>query len=305
MYRLTRRSCVVIVTAVALAAAEPHKVSAGDLPACVRIGLPRSLFRDVPEPLVRAASQPFRTLLEAQTGVRGDLVLAENAEELGKRLADGRVQVGVFYGHEFARVQRRHAQLQPLVIAVNQQRQLRAVIVVRSDCPAGTFADLRGRSIAVPRGSREHCRFFLDRHCQRLDKTPTQFFARVTDPANVEDAVDDVVDGLVDAAVVDGVGLSCYERRKPGRFARLRPLQRSEAFPATVIAYRPGAVADELVQRFRAALLNANQTARGRQMLTLWKLTAFEPVPEDYAQTLADILRSYPSLDTLEPTPGR
>ena len=58
----------------------------------------------------------------------------------------------------------------------------------------------------------------------------------------------------------------------------------------------PGAFLETILERASvgAALLDAGQTPRGRQMLTLWKLTGFEPVPADYAQTLADIVRAYP-----------
>ncbi len=266
----------------------------GELPGKVRIGLPRSLFRNVPEPLVRIASRPFQGLLEAQTGVQGELVVVENAEELGKQLAEDRVQVAVFQGYEFAWVQAEHPRLEPLLIAVNQQPHLRAVVLVGPQCRARTLTELDGRSLALPRGSRGHCRFFLERQCRGLGKTLEQYFARVVRPANAEDALDDVVDGLVDAVVTDDVTLACYQRRKPGRCARLREVQRSELFPATVIAYQPGAVAEGLVQRFRDALLNATQEPRGRQMLTLWKLTGFEPVPPDYRQRLAAIARAYP-----------
>lgn len=34
-------------------------------------------------------------------------------------------------------------------------------------------------------------------------------------PANSEDALDDVVDGLVDAAAVEEVAVEAYQRRKP------------------------------------------------------------------------------------------
>jgi hypothetical protein len=41
-------------------------------------------------------------------------------------------------------------------------------------------------------------------------------------------------------------------------------------------------------------MLNANRGALGRQFMALWKLTAFEAVPDDYEQTLIQILKVYP-----------
>ena len=126
-------------------------------------------------------------------------------------------------------------------------------------------------------------------------KEPANFFAKITNPANVEDALDDVVDGVAQVCVVDGVSLDCYKRRKPGRFAKLKIMRTSEIFPAAVIAFRTAILDDAMLARFRDGLLNANRTAFGRQVMTLWKLTGFEQVPSDYDQTLSEIVKIYPA----------
>jgi hypothetical protein len=51
---------------------------------------------------------------------------------------------------------------------------------------------------------------------------------------------------------------------------------------------------DATLRRFREGMLNASQDTRARQFLMLWKLTAFEAVPDDYDQTLNQILKAYP-----------
>jgi ABC-type phosphate/phosphonate transport system substrate-binding protein len=261
----------------------------------VRIGMVGTLFRDIPEPMIRVLMQPFSALMETQTGMSGELVRVENADKLGRKLADNQVELGVFHGFEFAWARQQHPDLQPLMIAVNQHQHLRAILLVRKDGGAARFADLRGKSLALGRGTREHCRLFLDRQCQQQGQPPAQFFGQVTTPADLEDAVDDVVDNFVQATVVDGVFLECYQRRKPGRFAQLKVLDRSDVFPAAVIAYHPGALDDDVLQRFRTGMLNASDSALGRQLLTLWKLTGFEPVPADYEQTLKAIAKAYPA----------
>src|SRR5262245_10866959 len=260
----------------------------------VRIGMISTLFRDTPEPVVLAMLQPLGALLEAQTGVGGRLVPGGDADVLGQSLAGDQVKLGVFHGIEFAWARLKHPQLRPLVIAVNQQRQLYAHVLVRADNTATGFADLKDKSLAIPRQTKEHCRVFVQRHCRQCGQEPEQFFSALPAPASVEDALDDVVDRELEATVVDGVALECYKRRKPGRAAKLKTIQQSEAFPAAVVAYRPGAVEGATLERFRTGLLNAHGSARGRQMLTLWKLTAFEQVPAGYEQNLASIARAYP-----------
>lgn len=261
----------------------------------VRIGLISSLFSDVPEPLVMAMMQPFSALMEEQTGMSGQLVACGDANNLGQQLTEDKVQLGVFHGIEFGWARQKHPELRPLVIAVNEQRYLYAHFVVRADGKIGNLCDLQGKALALPPQTREHCRLFLRRHCLEGKKEPASFFSKVTAPANVEDALDDVVDGVVQVCVVDGVSLDCYKRRKPGRFAKLKILQSSETFPAAVVAFRPGILDEPTLKRFHDGMINANRTVAGRQLMTLWKLTGFEAVPQDYDKILTAIVKVYPA----------
>src|SRR5207302_707113 len=101
----------------------------------------------------------------------------------------------------------------------------------------------------------------------------------ITMPSTIEDALDDVVDDEAQATIVDGVCLDAYKRRKPGRCEKLKTLMLSEIFPSGVVAYHPGALDEATIQRFREGMLNAHKEPLGRQLLTMWKLTGFEPVP--------------------------
>jgi ABC-type phosphate/phosphonate transport system substrate-binding protein len=277
-----------------LALSVPSLGQTGDPPGMVRIGLVRTLFRDLPEPMVQLMMEPFSTLMRSQTGLTGQVIACGHAHDLGGRLHDGTMDLGVFHGFEFAWAQQKHPDLRALVIAINKHRQLRANLVVRNDSEATTFADLKGKIVALPKHSREHCRLFLERGSRQCGAEPRAFFAKVITPANVEDALDDVVRGKVQAAVVDGVSLECYQQVKSGCFARLKVLKQSEVFPAAVIAYREGALDAATLTRFRDGMIGANQNPRGRDLMAMWKLTAFEDVPADFAQTLANIARAYP-----------
>jgi ABC-type phosphate/phosphonate transport system substrate-binding protein len=270
--------------------AEDHSTHTG----MVRIGMIGSLFNDIPEATVVAMMQPFSALMEAQTGISGQLVPSGDASNLGQQLMEDKVQLGVFHGIEFAWARLKYPELRPLVIAINQERYLRACLIVRADSKMTSFADLKNSVIALPHQTRDHCHLFLRQRCLECKKEPASFFAKITTPANAEDALDEVVDGTVQATVVDSVTLDCYKRRKPGRFAKLKVAQPSEAFPAAVVVFRPGILDEAMLTRFREGMLNANRTAMGRQLMTLWKLTGFEQVPSDYDQTLTDIAKAYP-----------
>jgi ABC-type phosphate/phosphonate transport system substrate-binding protein len=267
----------------------------GDEPAQpLRVGVSSTLFADVPELLIKAALTPLRALIEGQTGQKTDFALIKDADKMGEELSNGKLTVAVFPGYEFAWAKAKYPQLSPMVIAVNQQADQRALVTVRNDSPAANFADLKNQTVALPRGVREHCRLFLERHCQSNGKDTPRFFAEICSPASDEEAMDEVVDGAVHAAVVDSVALDCYHKRKPGRFTQLKVLTRSESFPPTVIAFRKGGLDDTTLSRFREGLLSAKTTPRGRQVLQLTKLTGFEPVPKDYDKILVAIGKAYP-----------
>src|SRR5262245_28490762 len=152
----------------------------------IRVGVAGSLFRDAPAPLVSALLKPFKSLLDTQTGINGQMVAAGDAEDLGKQLADDKVQLGVFHGFEFAWARLKHPELKPLMIAVNQQRHLKACLLVRHDSDAVGIEDLKDKVLALPRGTREHSRLFLQRLCQANGKEPKQIFAQIATPSNME-----------------------------------------------------------------------------------------------------------------------
>ncbi len=260
----------------------------------VRIGLASTLFRDTPDALVQTMMRPFRSLMESQTGLSGQLVTGVQPDELGRQLKDEKVQLAVFNGIEFAWARQKSPELTPLMLAVNHQKYLRAFIVVREDSPAARLADLKGKSLGIPRRTREHCRVFLDRRLATLDKQPGDFFAKLTTPVNMEVGVDQVVNGESDAVLIDGCFLSWYEERKPARFAKLRIIEKSEVFPAAVVAYCAHSLDQTTLRRFREGMLSAKDNPRGVQLMTLCQMTSFEPVPDDYEQLLKDIVKRYP-----------
>jgi ABC-type phosphate/phosphonate transport system substrate-binding protein len=264
-------------------------------PAPVRIGLVKSLFRDMPEPFIRIALMPMKALMEGQTGLSGDLIPSGDADHLARQIKDNDMQLGVFHGVEFAWVHQHYPTLKPLVIAVNEHPYVRALLVVRTDSTCTGSANLQGKVVALPLMSREHCRLFLERRCCGADHAPDKFFSHVSASSNPEDALDDVVDDNVQAAVVDEVAFDAFRKDKPGRGARLKVLQQSESFPCAVIAYQPGALTEKQLDAFRNGLLKAQDNPEAQPLLKINHITGFEAVPTGYDQELSDIVKAYPA----------
>jgi ABC-type phosphate/phosphonate transport system substrate-binding protein len=264
---------------------------AGEAPAqrVLRIGAADTMFGDLPPPAVRTSLNLMQSLIRAQTGLQGEFVRVADGDELADKLAAKELDLAVFQGFEFAWVCDRQPDLKPLVIAVKHSRHLQAHLLVHKDAAARTPQDLRGQVLAMAAVTRPHCGLFLDKVCAGPD-----FFKRVARADSAEEALDDLVDGLVHGALVDEAAYDSYRQRKPGRFAKLRELACSERFPAVVITYRTGSLDEQQVNKFRDGMVGASSTVYGRQLLTMWRTRGFEHVPDDYACDLASIAKAYP-----------
>jgi hypothetical protein len=205
------------------------------------------------------------------------------------------MHLGVFEGYEFAWAQERRPGLKALAVAVNVRRYPVACVMVKQGGPLKGFAGLQGRSIYLPKEGPHHLRVFVEGRCRAAGKTAATFFAKITSQETVEDALDDVVDGAVAAAAVDHAALEAYQRRKPGRARKLRELTRSDPFPPPVVAYHGTALGEATRRRFLAGMLSAHRKEKGRTMLTYFRVTAFQAVPDDYARVLARSRKDYPA----------
>jgi ABC-type phosphate/phosphonate transport system substrate-binding protein len=169
-----------------------------------------------------------------------------------------------------------------------------AYVVVQRDDPAKDFAGLKGHTLAIPDTGQSFLRLFVDRQSEAAGKKADDFFAKIATPDNVEDALDDLVDGKVQAVAVDRAALEAYKRRKPGRFKQLKEVAHSERFPPVVVAYYGSNLDDATLRRFKDGLLGAAKKERGQTLLTMFRLTGFVEPPEDFAKVLAETRKAYP-----------
>jgi ABC-type phosphate/phosphonate transport system substrate-binding protein len=262
----------------------------------VQIGMVRTLFADKPKVMIDFLLERLGAFLKEQTEVDGKVTMAGDALDLGKLLHENRYQLGFFYGIEFAWAQQKYSDLRPVMLVISKHRNWHAKLVAAKENAGGTFAVFRGKDLALPGRHKPHCRLFVEKSCARAGQCdPKAFFSHITHPESVEDALDSVLLGQVQAAIVDERGWEHYQSIKPGSFARLKVIEESEAFPPGVIAYRAGGLAEPKLGRFRAGLVNAAKSPRGRDTMALFGITSFDEVPGDFDQTLAAIRKAYPA----------
>jgi ABC-type phosphate/phosphonate transport system substrate-binding protein len=263
----------------------------------LQIGLAKSFVQDRAKSVVAISADEFKDVVKKTTGLDSEIGSHDGPFELAEKLKSKQRDFGVFHAHEFAWVKEKYPDLQPLLIAVNKRHAERALLIVHQNDPAKTIADLRGKTLDLPTGTKESCRMFLGKLCaDQAKQTPTAFFGSLAKSASPIAALDEVARGKAQATVVDTVALEFYKEVKAAVFEKnLKILQQSEAFPASVIVYKKGALDEATVKQFREGLLKAHTIPVGGDMMKSWNIDAFEPIPKEYAMSLADILKRYPT----------
>ncbi len=257
----------------------------------IRIGMIASLFDEKDEKQVLAQMQPFADSVKQRTGVNGEFVVVKDAQTMGAMLKDGRLHLGILHGVEYGWLKPSCPDCRPLLIAINETPTLTAHLLVPRDSPTKEIAELMGKRLILPRRTLNHTRLYLER---LIGGELDAHFDVIKGSPNLDEAMDAVIDGKADCTALGNVAMETYRQRKPGRFNRLRVLAESPPFPAAVIIRRPGTRRADEIEKFRASLLTSHETIEGRQTLNLWRLTAFQEVPQDYERQIAEIVKRYP-----------
>jgi len=243
----------------------------------------------------KGALESLKSFIKEVTGLDNDITRQKDWRELTDKMAKGQLHIGVFQGYEFGWAQKEHAELKPLALAINLYRYPVVYAVTAKDNPAKDFAGLQGHTVCLPDTGQPYLQLFAAHEAKAQGKDLKDFFSKVTAEQGVEDCLDNVVDGTVQAAIVDRAALEAYKQRKPGRFNKLKEVAKSKPFPPVVIAYYDKVLDESTLKPFREGLEGAGKTEKGKTMMTLFHLTAFESVPDDFAKVLADTLKDYPA----------
>jgi ABC-type phosphate/phosphonate transport system substrate-binding protein len=272
-------------------AAHPGQAKSIDV---LKIGVAGNMTADgVDKKKDEGAQTTLRDFIKEETGLKNEIVKEKDWETLLTKMASGELHIGVFQGYEYAYAQAQDAKLKPLALAINVHRYPVISIVGKKD-KVKDFAGLKGQTIAIPANGPRTSRMFVNHLSQASGQPAAKYFSKIINQENVEDALDDVVDGAVQAAAVDQAALDAYKRRKPGRFNQLQEIAKSNPLPPVIIAYYDDVLPAETLKKFSDGLLGAQTKDKGQTLLTLFRLTAFETVPEDFGKVLADTRKTYP-----------
>lgn len=282
----------VALLAFAVAAAAPTGPAARAADPALTLGLVSGMFRDRQPAVIQVLARPFCDLVAKQVGAESRVELEDDAAALTDRLRDGKVQLGVYHGFEFAWAQQQCDDLVPLLVARPAGGGATAALVVPADGPAKAVADLADAAVLVPRGAKAHTLVFLDKLRDGLDAHAARPAAKADQTP--EDVLTAVAAGTAAAALVDGCALEGYKVLHPGGGKALRVLAASEEFPPAVVCYRKGGLTDDQVKQVRDGLTACAKTPSGKVLMSLWNLEGFEAPPKGHQAALDAILKAYP-----------
>jgi ABC-type phosphate/phosphonate transport system substrate-binding protein len=258
-----------------------------------RIGVPRSVFREVPPALVSFAGQPFKDIMKAQTGLSGEVSIEPDAMTVAKAIAAGKMRLGVFLGHEFAWIKQKYPKLEPIVCTVPRPKQIQAMLLVRYDCKAANLGELKGSRLAMATTLRDHARLFLEK--RRSDEMGDGTFCSTEKADTVHNAIHKVIDGEADVTVADFAAWNYFQKLYPGLSQNVRVLSQSDVFPPTVIAYETGTIDESTLKAIRDGLITAHENSKAMRMLNLIRVDRFDAVPEKYDEDLKRCLKTCPA----------
>jgi len=289
---IARTTAAILTTTLVLGAV----AVAGAQPASTKIGMVKTFLAEQPKAFIEIATDDFKVVLKKTTGFDGDIVGRYDAFEIAQKLDAKELDFALFHAHEFAWVRQKYPELQALMVAANQRHAERAHLIVHKNSAVKSFADLRGKKLDMPVGTKEHCRMFLQKLCAAAEpKGPMEFFGSIAKSPTRNDALDQVARDKVQATIVDTQTLDFYKEVKPAVFEKnLRVLLDSEVFPPAVIAYKPGNLDAKKLDQFRDGLLRAHTIPEGRDMMKSWNVDAFEAPRKQYSESLAEIMKAYP-----------
>jgi len=136
-------------------------------------------------------------------------------------------------------------------------------VIVRSDDPAQTLADLRGCRCVV-NGTHSHSGYNILRAMLAPLARGAAFFGEVKTSGGHCASINMVIEGAADVAAVDGVTLALVAQHRPKMRAALRSIAQSPLAPGLPYVTTRGTASD-VVSRMRQGLLSALQDPAARE----------------------------------------
>lgn len=251
------------------------------------VGLADTVFAGQSKEKIVAQIKPFSAIVEKETGTPAEFKVVDLAT-LDKEFASGKIPLVFVTGLEYGWLKAAGQKITPLIIVDNDPGATATTLLVPQTSSVTKWEELEGKKVATDKFP------FLSQYFLKatMKKEAGSFF-KLEAKANADDAIESVLDKESEGVIVTGLGWNTFQERKPGRAKRLKPILTSPEFPAAAFVAH-GNTDKGIVKKFEQAMLNAAKDTEGKQVLTLYKLKGFKPLPADYEKQVEEIVKKYP-----------
>lgn len=298
MKQLFAGTLLLTLTAIAALPAQERAASAKRV---LRVGISDAIMLVLKNTSPVAAAiemQPMAELFSVATGFRAELQIAD-PDTLVRDLCQGRIQLAALPGIEYAWQGSKARELVPLVVIEKNAVHLQALLLVRSEDKTKDIAELKGKSLAMPRNSELHVHLFLQKLIADRGQLPEKFFSQSAKDQNADAAIEDVISGEANAIALDSQSWTVYQERKPERARKLKIIAKSAIFPTAVFLTKPGSLSEGDFKQLQDGLLHAHEKPFCRQILTCCRISQFLTPNAEYQQTVQSIVKEFPQ--TMKP----
>jgi ABC-type phosphate/phosphonate transport system substrate-binding protein len=287
---ISRRQWLLTLLATGSTAALPLSLRASRREDPVKVALLDSIFAGQDREKVIEQIKPFADIVKKDTGTDAIFDVMTYAQ-MEKEFKAGKVQLVILSGLEFAWMQASSPDAKPLLVASIDAGSTRTVVVTKQGDVAKELKDLNGEKLAIP----DKIPFISSQVLKKEAGQDAEKAFKLVKTGNVDETLEDVIDGKSRGAIVTGAGVDVFRERKGGRFdKKLKVVFQSADLPPTTVMYSDKFADKKGLEKFREALIKANDKPEGNRVLTLYKLKGFEPVPESFAKQVADASKLYP-----------
>ncbi|MFT3882678.1 MAG: PhnD/SsuA/transferrin family substrate-binding protein [Gemmatales bacterium] len=285
----TRGRLIVFVVSVCLLGVAMRETLTARDDAPVKVALLESVFSGQSREKIVEQIKPFADIIQKETGTKAVFDVMSLAQAEGD-FKSGKIQLVILTGLEYAWLHAQDPDTKALLVAGIDPGATRTVFIVKQDDTAKEVKDLQGATLSVPEKVPYLSQFYVNKVAgQPLDKA-----FKLMKNDNVDDTIEAVLDGKARGAMVTGAGFDVFKERKPGRAKKLKVIHESPDFPPATVMYHEKQADKAALEKFKKALLGANDKPEGSRVLTLFKLKGFETLPEGFEKQVTETAKGFP-----------
>ncbi|MHB8088327.1 MAG: substrate-binding domain-containing protein [Anaerolineaceae bacterium] len=210
--------------------------------------------------------EPVLKYLETKFNRPVELIQRRTYLETNELIADGKVDLAFICTSAYI-VGSNNSEMELLVAPqVNGETVYYSLLIVPSDSPAQSMADLQHKVFAFTDPISLSGRMYPTYLVQELGFSPETFFAKTFFTYNHDEAIRAVANKLADGAAVDSLVYEYAVARNPDLALKVRVIHRSPPFgiPPVVVSLK---LDPNLKQELQKVLLSMHDTAEGRVAL--------------------------------------